>query len=55
MVDGIVWRTAGKSVCYAGDLVLTMPLDAVRRIPPFIDSQWQFSRPNVALIGAGSS
>ena len=35
MVDGMPWRTAGKSVRYADELVVPEPLDAVRRILPF--------------------
>ena len=35
MVDGMLKRTAGKSVCYAGELVVPEPLDAVRRHLPF--------------------
>ena len=31
MVDGMLWRTAGKSARYAGELVVPEPLDAVRR------------------------
>ena len=31
VVDGMLWRTAGKSVRYAGELVVPEPLDAVRR------------------------
>ena len=30
VVDGILWRTAGKSARYAGELVVPEPLDAVR-------------------------
>ena len=33
--DGRLWRTAGKSACYAGELVVPEPLDAVRRHLPF--------------------
>ena len=43
MVDGMLWRTAGKSARYAGELVVPEPLDVVRRHLPFYDSQWQFS------------
>ena len=35
MVDGILWCIAGKSVRYAGELVVPEPLDAVRRHLPF--------------------
>ena len=35
MVDGMLRRTAGKSARYAGELVVTEPLDAVRRHLPF--------------------
>ena len=38
MVDGMLWRTAGKSVRYAGELVFSEPFDAVRRHLPFYDS-----------------
>ena len=31
VVDGMPWRTAGKSVRYAGELVVPEPLDAFRR------------------------
>ena len=44
-------QTAGESVCYAGELLVPEPLDAVRRHLPFYDSQWQFSAPNFAPIG----
>ena len=30
VVDGMLWRTAGKSARYAGELVVPEPLDAVR-------------------------
>ena len=30
VVDGMLWRTAGKSARYAGELVFSEPLDAVR-------------------------
>ena len=30
MVDGMLWRTAGKSARYAGEQVVPEPLDAVR-------------------------
>ena len=30
VVDGMLWRTAGKSARYAGDLVVPEPLDAVQ-------------------------
>ena len=39
MVDGMLWRTAGKSARYAGDLAVPEPLDAVQRHQPFKDSQ----------------
>ena len=55
VVGGMLWRTAGKSVRYAGELVLFEPLDAVRRHLPFCDSQWQFSALNFLPIGAGTS
>ena len=35
VVDGMLWRTAGKSARYAGELVVPEPLDAVRRHLPF--------------------
>ena len=35
MVDGMLNRTAGKSVRYAGKLVVPEPLDAFRRHQPF--------------------
>ena len=35
MVDGMLWLTAGKSARYAGKLVVSEPLDAVRRHLPF--------------------
>ena len=35
MVDGMLRRTAGKSVRYASELVLPETLDAVRRHLPF--------------------
>ena len=31
VVDGLLWRTAGKSVRYAGELVVSEPPDTVRR------------------------
>ena len=34
VVDGMVWRTAGKSARYAGELVVPELLDAVRRHLP---------------------
>ena len=55
VVDGILWRTAGKSVCCAGELVVPEPLDAVQLYLPFYDSQWQFSASNIVAVGAGSS
>ena len=30
VVDGMLWRTAGKSARYAGELVVPEPLNAVR-------------------------
>ena len=30
VVDGMLWRTAGKSARYAGELVVPEPRDAVR-------------------------
>ena len=30
VVDDMLWRTAGKSALYAGELVVPEPLDAVR-------------------------
>ena len=35
VVDGMIWRTDGKSASYAGELVVPKPLDAVRRHLPF--------------------
>ena len=35
VVDGMLWRTAGKSARYAGELVVPAPLDVVRRHLPF--------------------
>ena len=35
MVDGMLGRTAGKSVRFAGELVVLESLDAVRRHLPF--------------------
>ena len=35
MVDGMLWRTAGKSAHYVGKLVVPVTLDAVRRHLPF--------------------
>ena len=35
VVDDMLWRTAGKSIRYAGELVVPEPLDAVRRHQPF--------------------
>ena len=35
VVDGMLWRTAGKSARHAGELVVPEPLDAVRRHLPF--------------------
>ena len=55
VVDGMLRRTAGKSVRYAGELVVPEPLDAVRRYLPFQDCQWQFSVPNFVPIAACSS
>ena len=55
MVDCMLWRTAWKSARYAGELVVSEPLDAVRRHLPFYDSQWQFSALNSVPVGAGSS
>ena len=40
MVDGMLWQTAGNSPRYAGDLVVPVTYDAVRRHLPFYDSQW---------------
>ena len=34
-LDGMLWRTAGKSAHCAGELVVPEPLDAVRRHLPF--------------------
>ena len=61
MVNGILMRTPGKSVRYAGELVDPEPLDAIRRHLPFHDSQWQFSslnfarrsRPQLVSLSAG--
>ena len=39
-ISSLCWRTAGKSVHYAGELVVPKPHDAVRRHLPFQDSQW---------------
>ena len=36
MVDGMLWRTAGKFTRYAGELVIPDPLDTVRRHLPFL-------------------
>ena len=30
VVDGMLWRTAGKSARYAGELVVPEPLEAIR-------------------------
>ena len=35
VVDGMLWRTAGKSARYAGELIIPEPLDAVWRHLPF--------------------
>ena len=35
VIDGMLWRTAGKSARYAAELVVPEPLDAVRRHLPF--------------------
>ena len=35
MVVGVSRRIAGKTVCYAGELVVPEPLDAVLRHLPF--------------------
>ena len=35
VVDGMLRRSAGKSVRYAGELIVPEPLDAVRRRMPF--------------------
>ena len=35
VIDGILRRSTGKSVRYAGDVVAPDPLDAVRRHLPF--------------------
>ena len=35
VVDGMLWRTAGESARYAGELVVPEPLDAVWRHLPF--------------------
>ena len=35
MIDGMQWRTGGKSVRYAGELIVPEPPDAVRRHLPF--------------------
>ena len=35
VVDGMLWRTAGKSARYAGEVVVPDPLDAVLRHLPF--------------------
>ena len=40
VVDGMLWRTAGKSSRYTGELVVPEILDAVRRHLPFMNSQW---------------
>ena len=39
VVDGMLWRTAGKSARNAGEMVVAELLDAVRRHLPFQDSQ----------------
>ena len=35
VVDGMLRRTAGKSFCYADQLVFPEPIDAIRRHLPF--------------------
>ena len=35
VVDGMLWRTAGKSARYAGELLVPVSLDAVRSHLPF--------------------
>ena len=35
VVDGMLWRTAGKSARYAGELEVPEPFDAVQRYLPF--------------------
>ena len=54
VVDGMLRRTAGKSVRHAGELAVHKPLDTARRYLQFHDSQWQFSLPNFSPVGAGS-
>ena len=55
VIDGILGRTAGKSVRYAGKLVVPEPPNAGRRHLQLLDSQRQFSAPNFVPVGAGSS
>ena len=55
VVDGMLRRTAGKSVRYVGELVVPEPLDAVRGHLPFKNCQWQFAASNFAPLGAVSS
>ena len=55
VVDGMLWRPAGKSARYAGELVVPEPLDAVQRHLPFQENQWQFSAQNFVPVGAGSN
>ena len=55
MVDGMPWRTVGKSTRYSDEVVVPEPLDAVRQHLPFYDSQLQFSAQNFVPVGAGSS
>ena len=54
LVDGMKWRTAGKSARFDVELVVPDNLDAVRRHQPFYDSQWQLPALNFVPVGAGS-
>ena len=55
VVDRMKWRTIWKSAGYAGELVVSVPLDAVRRHLPVYDSLWKLSLLNFVPFGAGSS
>ena len=54
-VEGMLRRSSGKSVRYTGELVVPDHLEAVGRHLQIHGSQWQFSAPNFAPGGAGSS
>ena len=54
VVDGMLRRRAVKSDHYTSELVLPDSLHAVWRHLSFYDSQWQFSAPNFAPVGADS-